>query len=84
VRIELFGDEIERMSVIDPLRGTRIEELEKLAVYPASHYVTPKERIVRAIDSIRTSSRSASPSCATRAGSSKRSGSSSARSSISR
>jgi excinuclease ABC subunit B len=54
VRIELFGDEIERMSVIDPLRGTRIEELEKLAVYPASHYVTPKERIVRAIDSIRT------------------------------
>jgi excinuclease ABC subunit B len=54
VRIELFGDEIERMSVIDPLRGTRIEDLEKLAVYPASHYVTPKERIVRAIDSIRT------------------------------
>src|SRR6185436_11859911 len=54
VRIELFGDEIERMSVIDPLRGTRIEELEKLAVYPASHYVTPKERIARAIDSIRT------------------------------
>jgi excinuclease ABC subunit B len=53
VRIELFGDEIERMSVIDPLRGTRIEELEKLAVYPASHYVTPKERIAKALDSIR-------------------------------
>jgi excinuclease ABC subunit B len=54
VRIELFGDEIERMSLIDPLRGTRIDDLEKLAVYPASHYVTPKERIERALGSIRT------------------------------
>jgi excinuclease ABC subunit B len=53
VRIELFGDEIERISVIDPLRGTRLEELEKLAVYPASHYVTPKERIRKALDAIR-------------------------------
>ncbi len=85
VRIELFGDEIERMSLIDPLRGTRIDDLEKLAVYPASHYVTPKERIARGarLDPRRAPG-TARPSCATRAGSSKRSGSSSARSSTSR
>ncbi len=52
-RIELFGDEVERISVIDPLRGVRLEELEKLAVYPASHYVTPAEVLTRAIGSIR-------------------------------
>ena len=52
-RIELFGDEVERLSVIDPLRGTRIEELDKLAIYPASHYVTPKSQLDRAVQSIR-------------------------------
>ncbi|MCK6502546.1 excinuclease ABC subunit UvrB [Myxococcota bacterium] len=52
-RIELFGDEVERISVIDPLRGTRIEELDKVAIYPASHYVTPAEALQRAVQSIR-------------------------------
>ena len=52
-RIELFGDEVDRISVIDPLRGTRIEELEKVAIYPASHYVTPAEALARAVQSIR-------------------------------
>lgn len=53
IRIELFGDEIEALSLFDPLRGTRLEKLEKLCLYPASHYVTPKEKIEKAISSIR-------------------------------
>ena len=54
VRIELFGDEVEALRVFDPLRGTRLESLEKLCIYPASHYVTPREKIDRAVDTIRT------------------------------
>lgn len=54
IRIELFGDEIEALSLFDPLRGKKIESLEKLCLYPASHYVTPKEKVRKAIDSIRT------------------------------
>ncbi len=53
IRIELFGDEVERLSVFDPLRGTRIEDLEKVAVYPASHYVTPPEKLERAMAAVR-------------------------------
>jgi excinuclease ABC subunit B len=53
IRIELFGDEVEAIRVFDPLRGTRLETLEKLCIYPASHYVTPKEKILRAVESIR-------------------------------
>ncbi len=54
IRIELFGDEVEAISLFDPLRGKRLEALEKVCLYPASHYVTPKEKVRRAIDSIRT------------------------------
>src|ERR687893_755373 len=39
VRIELFGDEIERMTVVDPLTGEHISDLHELALYPNSHYV---------------------------------------------
>jgi excinuclease ABC subunit B len=53
IRIELFGDEVESLSVFDPLRGTKLDPLEKIAVYPASHYVTPKERMERALAAIR-------------------------------
>ncbi len=52
IRIELFGDEVERISIVDPLRGTRKEELEQVAIYPASHYVTPKEQMDRALQCI--------------------------------
>ena len=52
LRIELFGDEIERLSVIDALRGTRLEDVEKVAIYPASHYVTLKDQLNAALDSI--------------------------------
>jgi excinuclease ABC subunit B len=54
VRIELFGDEVEAISQFDPLRNHKLGKLDKICVYPASHYVTPKEKIQRAIDSIRT------------------------------
>jgi excinuclease ABC subunit B len=53
LRIELFGDEVERISTFDALRGTRIDDLDKVAIYPASHYVTPQEQLQRATTSIR-------------------------------
>jgi excinuclease ABC subunit B len=52
VRIELFGDEIERMTVVDPLTGEQLRELDELAVYPATHYVTGDERMRRAVTRI--------------------------------
>ena len=54
VRIEWFGDEIEKISEVDSLRGTSLRELEKVAIYPASHYVMPRERLRGAIDAIQT------------------------------
>ena len=52
VRIELFGDEVERISTFDPLRGRKLDTLDKVAIYPASHYVTPKEKLEKAVQSI--------------------------------
>ncbi len=53
LRIELFGDEVEKLSEFDPLRGRTLQTLEKLCIYPASHYVTPKEKLEAAMGSIR-------------------------------
>ncbi len=53
VRIELFGDEVDRISVIDPLRGKTLERLEKLVLFPNSHYVTTQARMEHAMQSIR-------------------------------
>jgi len=53
VRVEFFGDEIERILEIDPLRGTVLIELDKYGIYPGSHYVTPEDQRKKAIDSIR-------------------------------
>jgi excinuclease ABC subunit B len=53
VRIELWGDEIERIVEIDPTRGKILEELDHYGIYPGSHYVTPEEHRKRAIESIR-------------------------------
>jgi excinuclease ABC subunit B len=53
IRVEYFGDEIERIVRFDTLRGDVLEELERVAVYPKTHYVTPKERLARAIVTIR-------------------------------
>jgi excinuclease ABC subunit B len=53
VRIEFFGDEIEAISEVDPLRGVRIGKLPRVTIYPGSHYVTTLENRKRAIESIR-------------------------------
>ena len=53
VRIEFWGDDIERIVEIDPMRGKVLEELDQYGVYPGSHYVTPDEHRKRAIESIR-------------------------------
>ena len=52
VRISLFGDEVERICAVDPLTGEVIEELDALALFPASHYVTDEERLKEAIAGI--------------------------------
>ncbi|MEX1185108.1 MAG: excinuclease ABC subunit UvrB [Gemmatimonadaceae bacterium] len=53
VRIELFGDEVERISKIDPLTGASITSLNKTAIYPAKHFVTSRPTIERAVAKIR-------------------------------
>jgi excinuclease ABC subunit B len=53
IRIELFDDEIERLSYFDPLTGSLIKEVPRLTVYPKSHYVTPRETLLGAIDHIK-------------------------------
>lgn len=52
VRIEFFGDEIERISEINVVTGTPIKSLSHIAVYPASHYVTTEEKMERAVKEI--------------------------------
>ncbi|MDD6078161.1 MAG: excinuclease ABC subunit UvrB [Clostridiales bacterium] len=53
VRIEFFGDEIDRISDINVVTGAPIRTLSHVAIYPASHYVTTKEKMARAIEEIR-------------------------------
>jgi len=53
LRIEFFGDEVDRIAEIDPLRGTTLRALDRVAIYPASHYVTKPDQLKRAIDGIR-------------------------------
>ena len=48
-RIELFGDEIERIVTVDPLTGEQLAELDELVIFPATHYVAGDERMKRAI-----------------------------------
>lgn len=52
VRIELFDDEIERLSYFDPLTGQILRKVPRLTVYPKTHYVTPRETLLAAIDEI--------------------------------
>jgi len=51
-RISMFGDEIEKISSVDPLTGEVVEDLETLVLFPASHYVTQPEAMARAIEGI--------------------------------
>ena len=53
IRVEFFGDEIDGISEVDPLRGRVLRSLENYAVYPGSHYVTPRQQLTRSIDAIR-------------------------------
>ena len=52
-RIELWGDEVERLSKIDPLRGIVVEKLEELTIWPKTHYVTPEDKLKAAIHDIK-------------------------------
>ena len=52
VRIEFFGDEIDSLSLIDPVTGAHIEELEEVSICPAGNFVTTKERCVKAVSTI--------------------------------
>jgi excinuclease ABC subunit B len=54
LRIEFFGDEVEAISEIDPLRGVVLQKLAKCSIYPASHYVSTRETLERAVEQIRT------------------------------
>ena len=60
LRIELFDDEIETMQLFDPLTGRIRQKIPRFTVYPSSHYVTPRDRVVSAIDSIKEELRSRS------------------------
>ncbi len=53
VRIELFDDEIEELSYFDPLTGEVLRRVPRLTIYPKTHYVTPRETLLQAIDQIR-------------------------------
>ena len=53
VRVELFDDEIDAILLFDPLTGRIEQKVNRFVVYPASHYVTPREEILRAIESIK-------------------------------
>jgi excinuclease ABC subunit B len=53
IRIEYFGDELERLRQIDPLRAITLKELDAVQIYPNSHYVTPETKLRKALQSIR-------------------------------
>jgi excinuclease ABC subunit B len=52
VRVELFGDDVESITTVDPLTGERLESLDQLFIWPATHYVASDERMSKAINSI--------------------------------
>ena len=53
IRVELFGDELDGISQFDPLTGEMIEKLTRATIYPKSHYVTPREKVLHAVQLIR-------------------------------
>jgi len=53
IRIELFDDEVESLSLLDPLTGRIRQKIPRFTVYPSSHYVTPRDRVVAAIETIK-------------------------------
>jgi excinuclease ABC subunit B len=59
VRIAFFGDTVDDIAEIDPLRGKVLRSCKRVEIYPGSHYVTPKRMISQAINPSATSCRSA-------------------------
>ncbi len=53
LRIELFDDEIERLSMFDPLTGEILQRISRFTIYPKSHYVTPREQLLIAVEKIK-------------------------------
>lgn len=53
LRVELFDDEVEQLSLFDPLTGESLQKLPRYTIYPKSHYVTPRARILEAIEHIK-------------------------------
>jgi excinuclease ABC subunit B len=53
VRIELFDDEIESLSLFDPLTGVVRQKIPRFTIYPSSHYVTPREKVLEAVEGIK-------------------------------
>src|SRR5262249_6322335 len=53
IRLEFFGDEVDTISRVDPIRGKVLGSLDRYSVYPGSHYVTPRQQLNRAIQGIR-------------------------------
>jgi len=53
IRVELFDDEIESLQLFDPLTGRIRQKVPRFTVYPSSHYVTPREKVVSAVESIK-------------------------------
>lgn len=53
IRIELFGDEVENLSVFDPLTGKIERKCPRVTIYPKTHYVTPREKILAAVEQIK-------------------------------
>ena len=54
IRVEFFGDEIDRITEFHPVTGTANRQLQHIAIYPASHYVTPRDKMEQALTQIRT------------------------------
>jgi excinuclease ABC subunit B len=52
-RVSFWGDEVESISRIDPVTGNTVEELDRLPIYPRTHYVTPRAQLLKAIDAVR-------------------------------
>jgi excinuclease ABC subunit B len=84
LRVELFDDEIESLSLFDPLTGKVLRKTPRYTVYPKTHYVTPREQLLKAVDQIKDELRRAAPSCTPPASCWRRSGWSSAPASTSK
>jgi excinuclease ABC subunit B len=54
IRVELFDDEIESLQLFDPLTGRILQKIPRFTVYPSSHYVTPREQVLMAVETIKT------------------------------